>query len=105
MANENPAPFSPEQRAAEETAINEFWSWWNSFGADALDSMFSVQLGIDGAPNAADVDIIDVQKEVGGRIAAINDRLIWGFEAGAPYSRHLLTVSCLLYTSPSPRDS
>ena len=93
MANENPAPFSPEQRAAEETAINEFWSWWNSFGADALDSMFSVQLGIDGAPNAADVDIIDVQKEVGGRIAAINDRLIWGFEAGAPYSRHLLTVS------------
>lgn len=95
MSNQNSGPFSAEKRTAEDTAINEFWSWWNSYGADALDAMFSVQLGVEGAPAATDVDIVDVQSEVGGRIAAIDERLIWGFEAGAPYSRHLLTVSAV----------
>lgn len=92
----NPAAQSPEsaeQRQQELTAINEFWAWWNSFGADSLDAMFALQLGGEDAPQAFDVELIDIQQEVGGRIAAINPRLIWGFESGAPYSRHLFTVS------------
>lgn len=93
MSNENSAAYSAEKRAAQDTAINEFWSWWNSYGANALDAMFSVQLGLDSAPSAAEIELLDVQAEVGGRIAAIDERLVWGFEAGAPYSRHLLTVS------------
>lgn len=77
----------------EETArINEFWSWWNSTGASALDAMFSAQLG--GTPGAiGEIPIIDVSKEIGDRIAGISPRLIWGFEPGAPYSKHLMTVS------------
>ena len=82
-----------QQREAEASAIQQFWSWWNSRGADALDAMFSVQLGTEDAPSPAEIEFLDIQAEVGGRIAAINPRLIWGFEAGAPYSRHLFTVS------------
>lgn len=79
-------------RQNETALINEFWSWWNSTGADSLDAMFSAQLGA--APGAiGEVPIIDVSKEIGDRIAAISPRLIWGFEPGAPYSKHLMTLS------------
>lgn len=100
----NPSTDLAAERARQEAAITDFWQWWNSYGAEVLDNMFTAQLNPQANPQNADdplatlsglgnTPFIDVQKEVGGRIAAINERLIWGFEPGAPYSRHLLTVS------------
>ncbi len=82
--NDNIQPASPAEvsaRIAEAKAIKEFWQWWNTTGAAALDAMFTGK-----------AEPLDLQAEVGGRLAAINPGLVWGFEADH-VARHLITVT------------
>lgn len=72
---------------ARDGAIAAFWDWWAATGAEKLNAAFT-----GGAEFGGGADF-DIQEEVGSRIAAIDERLVWGFGAGEPYSRHLLTVT------------
>ncbi|MEJ5918726.1 DUF695 domain-containing protein [Corynebacterium sp. H78] len=101
--NVPPNPNAPLFREAQQEAIEAFWDWWQETGADVLDGMFSAMVNTNDmagsdtpgstAASAAPVETIDIQDEVGGRLAAIHPRLIWGFEPGAPLSKHLMTVT------------
>ena len=74
-------PMNPVSPADRDAAIRSFWTWWNSEGAEALDQLF-----VGGGE-------LDVQAEVGPRVAAVDPRLTWGFGPGGDYSRHLFTVT------------
>ena len=73
--------------AARDAAIAAFWDWWTVTGAEKLNAAFT-----GGADFGGGADF-DIQAEVGSRVSAIDERLVWGFGAGEPYSRHLLTVT------------
>ena len=78
--------------AARDGAIAAFWDWWSAEGANRLDGAFTG--GADfGGGGFGDAEPFDIQAEVGPRIGAIDGRLVWGFGAGEPFSRHLLTVT------------
>ena len=78
--------------AVRDGAIAAFWDWWVAEGADRLDAAFTG--GADfGGGGFGEAGPVDIQAEVGPRIAAIDERLVWGFGAGEPFSRHLLTVT------------
>lgn len=78
--------------AVRDEAIAAFWDWWVAEGADRLDAAFTG--GADfGGGGFGEAGPVDIQAEVGPRIAAIDERLVWGFGAGEPFSRHLLTVT------------
>lgn len=78
--------------AERDGAIAAFWDWWAAEGADRLDGAFTGGPEFGGGGFGAD-DPVDIQAEVGPRIAAIDERLVWGFGAGEPFSRHLFTVT------------
>ncbi|MFC3849538.1 DUF695 domain-containing protein [Corynebacterium hansenii] len=83
---------APRGNATRDGAIAAFWDWWAAEGADRLDGAFTG--GADfGGGGFGDAEPMDIQAEVGPRISAIDERLVWGFGPGEPFSRHLLTVT------------
>ncbi|HHT31464.1 MAG TPA: DUF695 domain-containing protein [Corynebacterium sp.] len=77
---------------ARDGAITAFWDWWTAEGADRLDAAFTGGANFGGG-GFGDAGPMDIQAEVGPRVSAIDERLVWGFGAGEPFSRHLLTVT------------
>src|SRR5699024_9463852 len=73
--------------AARDAAIAAFWDWWTVTGAEKLNAAFTGGAAFGGGPD------FGIQAGVGSRVSAIDERLVWGFGAGEPYSRHLLTVT------------
>lgn len=78
---------SAAERAERDGAIASFWDWWAATGAEKLDGAFT------GGAEFGGGEDFDIQEEVGSRVGAIDERLVWGFGSGEPFSRHLLTVT------------
>ncbi|WP_295626410.1 DUF695 domain-containing protein [uncultured Corynebacterium sp.] len=85
-------PGTTGDAADRDGAIAAFWDWWSAEGADRLDAAFTGGADFGGGGFGGE-EPLDIQAEVGPRIAAIDERLVWGFGAGEPFSRHLLTVT------------
>lgn len=88
----DPGDAAAERAQARDGAITAFWDWWSAEGADRLDAAFTGGAGFGGG-GFGEAGPVDIQAEVGPRIAAIDERLVWGFGSGEPFSRHLLTVT------------
>lgn len=89
----------PVDPADTERSVGEFWRWWNSGGADALDRHFAEQS--DSSPPApackttADKTTADEPAMVtlDGLVKAIHPDLEWKVRPGVECSPHLLTVT------------
>ena len=72
-------------------AVNAFWRWWNTGGADALDRHFAEQPGSSLPADAAASEA--AVKELDHLVNAIHPDLEWEVGPGALLSRHLMTVT------------